>query len=45
MLGARYHAMRQGRVFMGDTTFFKEVYENKRENVNKETDFPGKGLG
>lgn len=27
------------------TTFFKEVYTNKKENVNKETDSPGKGLG
>lgn len=30
---------------MADTAFFKEVYENKRENVNKETDFPSNGLG
>lgn len=37
--------MRLDRVFMVDTTFFREVYENKRENVNKETDFPSKGLG
>lgn len=27
------------------TTFFEEVYKNKKENVSKETDSPGKCCG
>lgn len=29
---------------MVDITLFKDVYENKRENVNIEADSPGTGL-
>lgn len=28
-------------MFMMDITFFEDVYENKRENVNIEADSPG----
>lgn len=38
-------SMRQDRRPMMYTTFFEEVYKNKKENVSKETDSPGKCCG